>query len=97
MKQALSRAIISKQIDIENIEEIKFEDFQQFCEEQTKKMEDRRRSRVTANQKGEELDAKRLKTVKMNERAEMRNILANTAVFNSKYDLREPDPRKAEL
>jgi hypothetical protein len=33
LKQALSRAIINKQIDIENVEEFKFEDFQQFCDE----------------------------------------------------------------
>jgi hypothetical protein len=43
----LSRAIINKQIDIENVDEIKFEDFQVFCEEQAKKMEARRRSRVS--------------------------------------------------
>jgi len=39
LKQALSRAIINKQIDIENIDEIKFEDFQAFCEEKAKKLE----------------------------------------------------------
>jgi energy-converting hydrogenase A subunit M len=60
-------------------------------------MESRRRSRVQADKRGAEPDAKRLKQIKTIEREEMRNILADTAVFSSKYELHEPDPKKAEL
>lgn len=46
MKQALSRAIVNKQLDIEQLEQVKIEDFQLFCEEESKRVAKHQRSRV---------------------------------------------------
>jgi len=38
LKQALSRAIVNKQLDIEQMEQINIEDFQLFCEAEVKQI-----------------------------------------------------------
>lgn len=46
LKNALSRAIVNRQIDIEKLGEISIEDFTKFCDEEAKRQEVRQRNKV---------------------------------------------------